>query len=449
METLVLTPQLSFEGARRDEAPPTLLQQQQPILGPSLQMPPPMPLSLKRQTTADRAAACDGIWNSYIEAIEGIEEPDGAFGGMENITQDHHDRHLLNDEFQATSLKAIVKEVRVCFGVDLDVRRFVLTFTMKLAKQIRNVLPKQIEISSRASMFVRYDEEHPQFMRACLTGVEGSPYSNGVFVFDVYCPPDYPNTNCLCTHVTAGAQCVMANNGPGGFSPNLHNDSGKVCLSLLGTWDGPGWESGKSNVYQVLSSIMWMILGAEHPYHMEPGFGGWEGTVDPNMDVDEVLWYDEEVKWGTAQIAILDQLRNPPRGFEKVVRKHLLLKRKIIMATLKAWHDKGTDRLKERLAPVMLALEEEYKRHLDVDAARGDVREREQEVEFIRNKMDFLEKKLKACAGDPQVVMPKAYQRFQIGPALLQQALTKLQAAQQTLADAEVRDLQERTEQCA
>lgn len=172
-------------------------------------------------------------------------------------------------------------------------------------------------------------------MRACLIGVEGTPYSNGVFVFDIYCPPDYPNTNCLVTHVTRNGSLVHANNGPGGFSPNLHNDSGKVCLSLLGTWDGPGWESGKSNVYQVLSSIVWMILGAQHPYHMEPGFGGWEDTVDPNADVEEVRWYDEEVQWGTAQIAILEQLRDPPRGFEKVVRKHLLLKRKIIMATVK------------------------------------------------------------------------------------------------------------------
>jgi baculoviral IAP repeat-containing protein 6 len=293
---------------------------------------------------------------------------------------------------------------------------------------------------------VRYDEERPQFMRACLTGVEGTPYSNGVFMFDIYCPPDYPNVNCNCIHVTPGAHMVHANNGPGGFSPNLHNDSGKVCLSLLGTWDGPGWEAGKSNVYQVLSSIMWMILGAEHPYYMEPGYGGWEGTIDESSNQDEVLWYDEEVKWGTAQVAILDQLRNPPRGFEKVVRKHLLLKRKIIMATLRAWHDKGTENLKTRLAPVIAELEEEFTKHLDVESARADVREREQEVEFIRNKMDFLEKKLKACVGDPQTVMPKAYQRFKIGPALLKQALDKLQKAQQILADAEVRELQNRTD---
>ena len=53
----------------------------------------------------------------------------------------------------------------------------------------------------------------------------------------------------------------------------IYADSGQVCLSLLGTWDGPGWESGTSNVYQVLSTILYMILGAKHPYYMEPDYG--------------------------------------------------------------------------------------------------------------------------------------------------------------------------------
>ena len=50
-------------------------------------------------------------------------------------------------------------------------------------------------------------------------------------------------------------------------------DTGQVCLSLLGTWDGPGWESGTSNIYQLLSTILYMILGAKHPYYMEPDYG--------------------------------------------------------------------------------------------------------------------------------------------------------------------------------
>lgn len=52
---------------------------------------------------------------------------------------------------------------------------------------------------------------------------------------------------------------------------------GKVCLSLLGTWQGPGWVSGKSTLLQVLISIQSMIL-CEEPYLNEPGWAGSAGT---------------------------------------------------------------------------------------------------------------------------------------------------------------------------
>ena len=132
--------------------------------------------------------------------------------------------------------------------------------------------------------------------------------------------PSFRPYPALLTQVTKNASMVSANNGPGGFSPNLHRDTGKVCLSLLGTWNGPGWEPGKSNVYQVLSSILWMILGAEHPYYMEPSYGGWEGTAPQSNHKPEVKTYDEAVYFGTAKWAILEQMKTPPIGFEEVGR---------------------------------------------------------------------------------------------------------------------------------
>lgn len=33
------------------------------------------------------------------------------------------------------------------------------------------------------------------------------------------------------------------------FNPNLYN-CGKVCLSLLGTWAGPGWDPAASTLIQ-------------------------------------------------------------------------------------------------------------------------------------------------------------------------------------------------------
>lgn len=60
-------------------------------------------------------------------------------------------------------------------------------------------------------------------------------------------------------------------------NPNLYED-GKVCLSLLGTWQGPGWQPGQSTLLQVLISIQSMILGTSDPFFNEPGYAGMEGT---------------------------------------------------------------------------------------------------------------------------------------------------------------------------
>jgi len=49
-----------------------------------------------------------------------------------------------------------------------------------------------------------------------------------------------------------------------------HRSSQKVCLSLLGTWSGPGWISDQSTLLQVLISIQSLIF-CEEPYLNEPG----------------------------------------------------------------------------------------------------------------------------------------------------------------------------------
>jgi ubiquitin-protein ligase len=72
-----------------------------------------------------------------------------------------------------------------------------------------------------------------------------SPYENGVFEFDIFCPPSYPQVAPSVKLITTGGGRVR-------FNPNLYN-CGKVCLSLLGTWAGPGWIPDKSTILQVTS----------------------------------------------------------------------------------------------------------------------------------------------------------------------------------------------------
>jgi ubiquitin-protein ligase len=209
-----------------------------------------------------------------------------------------------------------------------------------LMKELTNVLEPSLTVDSRGgSMFVRFDDENPQYLRALLTGMEGSPYEDGLFMFDVYIPSEYPTVPCLVTHVTPNANTITAPNGPGGFSPNMHASSGKVCLSLLGTWSGQGWEPGVSNLYQVLSSISLMILGAEHPYYMEPGHGGWEDTANINTDLNRVcvLIYTDDVREHLARLCMKAPLSSPPVGFKRVVEAHFQCREFQVLQRLEQW----------------------------------------------------------------------------------------------------------------
>ena len=100
----------------------------------------------------------------------------------------------------------------------------------EIMKELSKTLPKELEINARGSMFVRFDEDSPQYIKAMLTGIEGTPYSSGIFLFDIFLPADYPHAPCHCIHVTPNPNLVHANNGPGGFSPNLH--SGECTFAI-------------------------------------------------------------------------------------------------------------------------------------------------------------------------------------------------------------------------
>jgi ubiquitin-protein ligase len=117
-----------------------------------------------------------------------------------------------------------------------------------LQREIRE-LRHHLPCSASSTIFVRYDRRKPYFMKvgcnahetlgwmchwfpvqALITGPEDTPYHCGAFVFDIFFPDNYPNVPPQVLLRTTGGGTVR-------FNPNLY-DSGKVCLSLLGTWSG-------------------------------------------------------------------------------------------------------------------------------------------------------------------------------------------------------------------
>ena len=112
----------------------------------------------------------------------------------------------------------------------------------------------------RNGIYYWFDDSNVMKGRAMIIGPEGTPYDACPLIFDILLPPDYPLRNPSVQIVTT--------DGLTRLHPNLYV-SGKVCLSILGTWKGPGW-SPILSLGKVLLSIQ-SLLDA-NPITNEPGY---------------------------------------------------------------------------------------------------------------------------------------------------------------------------------
>jgi ubiquitin-conjugating enzyme E2 O len=95
-----------------------------------------------------------------------------------------------------------------------------------------------LEASLPDSIYLHVYEGRMDLMRAVIVGAAGTPYHDNLFFFDFHFPPEYPNSPPLAQYHSGGLR----------VNPNLY-ESGKVCLSLLNTWNGKGtelWDSTSS-----------------------------------------------------------------------------------------------------------------------------------------------------------------------------------------------------------
>ncbi|RZC48294.1 hypothetical protein C5167_041253 [Papaver somniferum] len=174
------------------------------------------------------------------------------------------------------------------------------------------------------TIFVRAYEERMDLLRAVIVGAAGTPYHDGLFFFDVYFPPEYPDTPPLVNYHAHNLR----------INPNLYN-CGYVCLSLLNTWQGhtvERWTPGQSTMLQVLLSIQALVLN-EKPYYNEPGYELDAGTLRGEKLSQE---YNEStfiLSCKTMQYT----LKNPPKHFEDYVLGHFRLRAYTILATCKAY----------------------------------------------------------------------------------------------------------------
>ncbi|KAJ6376375.1 hypothetical protein OIU76_025501 [Salix suchowensis] len=176
------------------------------------------------------------------------------------------------------------------------------------------------------SIFVRVYETRMDLLRAVIIGAEGTPYHDGLFFFDVFFPAGYPKVPPLVYYHSGGLR----------LNPNLYN-CGKVCLSLLGTWQGnknEKWQPGVSTVLQVLVSIQALILN-QKPFFNEPGYERLSGSANGEKRSQE---YSESTFFLSLKTMVYT-MRRPPKHFEDFVLGHFINHANDILVACKAYMD--------------------------------------------------------------------------------------------------------------
>ncbi len=106
--------------------------------------------------------------------------------------------------------------------------------TKRLIKDIRDIVRHPL---SDNGIYYNHDETNMLKGYALIIGPSDTIYGHGFYFFEFIFPTDYPHSPPRVIFHT--------NDGEVRFHPNLYRN-GKVCLSILNTWDGEQWSSCQS-----------------------------------------------------------------------------------------------------------------------------------------------------------------------------------------------------------
>jgi ubiquitin-conjugating enzyme E2 Z len=168
-------------------------------------------------------------------------------------------------------------------------------------------------------------------IHALINGPFDTPYEGGFFYFILRCPPNYP-------FQPPRVRLMTTSNGQVRFNPNLYKN-GKVCLSILGTWQGPKWLPSQ-NLTSVLISIQSLLNST--PYHNEPGH---DSELKPNASKH----YNDIIRHETLRVAVCENLENEQFLFREAVASSFLEFYDYYVDTCKANIDKDKEEMNDLL----------------------------------------------------------------------------------------------------
>ena len=169
--------------------------------------------------------------------------------------------------------------------MDLSIKR--------ILKDIKMLKNSNIE---SLGIYYKHNEDNIYNIKVLMIGPNDTPYNYGYYLFNITFPNNYPFSPPHVKYCTQGEQIR--------FNPNLYTN-GKVCLSLLNTWNGPQWSSCNS-LLSILISMQSMIL-IKNPIINEPGY--------ENDTSENALKYTQIIEYGNYHIAICKMINETPTNF--------------------------------------------------------------------------------------------------------------------------------------
>ena len=166
----------------------------------------------------------------------------------------------------------------------------------RLLKDVRQIIKHPLTDNG---IYYFHDETNMLKGYALIVGSKDTPYFGGFYFFKFDFPYDYPFSPPTVTYLT--------NDGYTRYNPNLYK-CGKVCVSILNTWNGDKWSS-----CQTINSVLLTLCSLlnEAPLANEPG---------QSKTCNDFIPYQKSIEFLNIDFAICDMInlynKKIPSSFE-------------------------------------------------------------------------------------------------------------------------------------
>lgn len=192
-----------------------------------------------------------------------------------------------------------------------------------LSKDIKNLAKLNLD---DLGIYIEFNEENILEAKAMIIGPKDSIYENGILLFDIIFPHDYPYSPPKVHYISRGSIRIHPNLYTG--TANTHY-LGKVCLSILGTWNGPQWTT-IMDIGTVLLSIQSLLNN--NPLDNEPGYSNRKTHLHDK--------YSKCVAYETYRTLIYKNYNDIPEKFmcfQDIITKHITTNKMNILDKLDSY----------------------------------------------------------------------------------------------------------------